>query len=127
MRMGDIAQLLNTTYWAKGRSRQKLLQCMRHSMPYGIFDAKGKQVGFARVITDFATTFYLADVVVREDLRGKGLGRAFMAYVLGDPRFRDTKGVLLTSTAVGFYRHFDFVLCEDRCMLREYDKQRREK
>ena len=121
MRVGDIVRLLNTTYWAKGRSRKEIQKRIQHSLPYGIFNAEGEQVGFARVITDFSTTFYLADVVVREDLRGKGLGRAFMAYVLDDSRFCDAKGVLLTRSAFQFYQHFGFALCEDRCMLREHD------
>jgi len=119
MRARDIARLLDTTYWAKGRSRKDIRKHIRHSLPYGIFTMRGEQVGFARVITDFSTTFYLADVVVREDLRGKGLGRAFMAYVLSDSRFSEAKGVLLTRTAFEFYKHFGFALCENRCMLRE--------
>ena len=119
MRVGDIVQMLGTTYWDKGCSRQDVQKRMRHSLPYGIFNVSGMQVGFARVITDFSTNFYLADVVVREDLRGKGLGKAFMAYVLNDCRFHGVKGILLTRTAFGFYEHFGFALCQDRCMLRE--------
>ena len=122
MRAENIAQLLKPTYWAQGCSREDAQKRLRHSLCYGIFDAGGDQVGFARVITDFAFTFYLADVVIREDLRGKGLGKAFMAYILGDPRFSGAKGVLLTRDAFGFYQRFGFALCENRCMLREKER-----
>lgn len=124
MRKEDIMALLADTYWAKGRGWEQIRKALRHSLPFGIFDPKGKQVGLARVLTDFSTTFYLADVVVKEELRGSGLGTAFMAYVLSDPRFCNTKGMLLTRTAHGFYQRFGFVVEPRRCMLREYDKRK---
>lgn len=124
MRKRDIMDLLKDTYWAKGRPWEQVKKALRHSLPFGIFDARGNQVGLARVLTDFSTTFYLADVVVKEDLRGSGLGKAFMAYILKDPRFCNTKGMLLTRTAHGFYEHFDFAVEPERCMLREYDKRK---
>ena len=124
IRKNELMALLAQTYWAKERPWKLMQKCLRHSLPYGIFDPNGKMVGFARVFTDYTTHFYLADVVVREDLRGSGLGTAFISYVLGDKRFCNTKGVLLTRTAQKFYERFDFVVEPERCMLREYDKRK---
>ncbi len=125
LRKRDIMALLTTTYWANKRPWSQMKKALRHTIPFGVYDAKGRQVGMARVLTDYATTFYLADVVMQEELRGQGIGKAFMAYVLGDPRFANVKGILLTGTAHGFYEKFDFVRSGERCMLREYDKRER--
>ena len=43
-----------------------------HSLPFGIFTDEN-QVGFARVVTDFATFAWIADVFVDEEFRGQGL------------------------------------------------------
>lgn len=123
MRKKDIMTLLADTYWAKGREWKQIGRALRHSLPFGIFDSKGRQVGLARVLTDFSTTFYLADVVVKEELRGSGLGKAFLAYLLKDPRFCHTKGMLLTRDAHGFYGHFGFGVETERFMMREGGKR----
>lgn len=61
-------------------------------------------------------------MVVQRELRGAGLGKAFLQYLLNDPRFRNIKGILLTQDAQGFYEQFGFVRSGERCMLREWDK-----
>lgn len=122
MRKADIMALMASTYWAKHKKWKEIKKSIQHSIPFGIFDKEGRQVGFARVLTDFSTTFYLADVVVQEELRGAGLGKAFLQYLLDDPRFRNVKGILLTRDAQGFYEQFGFVRSGERCMLREWDK-----
>lgn len=124
-RKKEVLALLSRTYWARERPWKQTKIALRNSLCFGVFDAKGKLVGMTRVLTDYATAFYLADVVVQEDLRGKGIGKAFLAYILSDTRFCNTKGILLTGDAQGFYEQFDFVRSGERCMLREYDKRQR--
>lgn len=116
MRMHDIMGLLAETYWASHWERGFVRRAMRKSQPFGVFAPDGRQVGYARVVTDFTTMFYLADVVVAKELRGKGIGQALLRYVLADERFAGAKGLLLTGDAHGFYEHFGFVRVPERCM-----------
>lgn len=74
--VSQLAELLHKTYWAENRPVEAMEQSVRHSLCYGAYDPEdGKLIGFARVITDYATTYYLCDVVVEEAHRGKGSAR----------------------------------------------------
>src|ERR1700690_2305285 len=66
--------LANDSYWAKGIPREVVARSIEHSLCFGVYDGSGAQVGFARVISDFATYAYIADVFVLESHRGRGLG-----------------------------------------------------
>lgn len=118
-RRKGVMPLLAQTYWAKMRKWSTVRRSIRGAIPFGVFDAHGKQVGFARVVTDCSTTYYLADVVIDESLRGKGVGIAFLRYILSDPRFNTRRGMLLTQTAHGFYEHEGFQRFGERLMMRE--------
>lgn len=63
----------------------------------------------ARVVTDFATTFYLADVIIDEKYRGKGIGKKLISTIVSDKRFSSLLGILVTKDAHGLYEHFGFV------------------
>jgi hypothetical protein len=67
--------LSNRSYWAKGRSRETVEKSIAGSLCFGLFDPGNKQVGFARVVTDYAMFAWLLDVFILEDFRGKGLGK----------------------------------------------------
>ena len=69
-----IHRFLAESYWARGIPRAGVDRSIDHSLPFGLFEAN-RQVGFARVITDYATFAYLADVFVLESHRGRGLAR----------------------------------------------------
>ena len=74
MDLDVIHGYLSSSYWAKGRTKETLEKAMENSFNFGLFK-DGKQVGFARVITDLATFSYLADVFVLKEERGLGLGK----------------------------------------------------
>ena len=74
--------LSERSYWAQGVSPEMVDRSLDHSLCFGVYQA-GQQVGFARVVTDFATFAWLADVFVVEDKRGKGIGKKLVAAVLG--------------------------------------------
>jgi predicted GNAT family N-acyltransferase len=118
-RLGAVEKLLKLTYWAKDRDRRTSRISLRHSHPYGVFDPAGKLVGFLRVTSDMATVYYIADVVVAEEERGKGLGLALVRYALTDTRVCRGKGMLLTQTAVGLYAKVGFYQVSDRLMVRD--------
>ena len=58
----DIIRLLKTTYWAAGRSNEQIEKSVLNSSCYGVYlEDERKLVGFGRVISDYATTYYLCD------------------------------------------------------------------
>ena len=64
--------LSNTSYWAQGRPRSMVEKSIQHSLNFGLYDSD-QQVGFARVVTDYATFAWLCDVFVLESHQGLGL------------------------------------------------------
>lgn len=111
----SVHQLLLPTYWGKNRSLETVVKSMENSLCIGVLCGEDL-VGFARIITDFATTFYLCDVVVSQDHRGKGIGKMLVRHVVEDPRFKDLRGILLTHDAHGLYAPFGFETIENRYM-----------
>ena len=81
---------------------------MENSLTFGLF-AGEVQVGFARVVTDYATFAYLADVFVLEDHRGRGLGKWLIEVVLSHPDLRRLRRwMLATGDAHELYRKYGF-------------------
>lgn len=104
-----VTALLRGTYWAGERSAETIRRSMEHSLCFGAFREDGAQVGFARVITDYATSYYLCDVVVDPDCRGAGVGSALLTAVTEHPALRPLRGILATRDAHPFYKKFGFV------------------
>ena len=101
--------LANTSYWATGRSVETVRRSIEHSVAFGIYKGD-EQVGFARVITDYATFAWIADVFVLEQFRGQGLGKWLVAVILEHPRLQGfRRWVLATKDAHELYRPFGFV------------------
>jgi GNAT superfamily N-acetyltransferase len=74
--------LSQDAYWAMGRSRRKQDKAIAHSLNFGAYGSvSGAQVGYARVVTDYATFGWLCDVYVDRSARGMGLGTALVAAV----------------------------------------------
>ena len=100
--------LSGRSYWATGRSVETIRRSIQHSLSFGIYSGR-KQVGFARVITDYATFAWIADVFVLEDYRGKGLSKWLMEVILGHPRLQKfRRWVLATKDAQELYRRYGF-------------------
>ena len=119
MKLEDIQRLLKMTYWADKRSPETVEKSVRNASCYGIFlEDVNKLVGFARVISDYATTFYLADVIIDPEYQRRGLGTALVSYVLSRPVYQGLRGILLTKNAHGLYRKFGFELNTERAMTR---------
>ncbi len=103
-----IHGFLVASYWAEGRSRERVLQSIGHSLPFGLYRHK-EQVGFARVVTDYVVVAFLADVFVLPPHRGNGLGRWLVDVVTTAPELRRIRRWLLgTRDAQGLYRQFRF-------------------
>ena len=103
-----IHRFLVDSYWAQGRSRERVAQSIEHSLPFGLYHRE-EQVGFARVVTDYVVLAFLADVFVLESHRGKGLGRWLVDVVTSLPELRPIRRWLLgTRDAHDLYRQFGF-------------------
>lgn len=117
-KIDEVMALLQLTYWAKDRDRATVKKSLKYSTPFGVFDPAGTLVGFLRITSDRSTMYYLADVVVREDTRGKGLGLALVNYALAHRKVCRGKGLLLTTTAAGLYEKVGFAADRERLMIR---------
>lgn len=99
---------LTRSYWAPGRSRERVALSLARSLPFGLYHGE-RQVGFARVLTDLVTHALLADVFVLEEHRGKGLGTWLVGVVTGHPRLAAIRRFHLgTNDAHALYRKFGF-------------------
>ena len=103
-----IHDFLRSSYWAKGIPRSVVERSLQHSLCFGAFSG-GRQVGFARVISDRATFAYLADVFVVPEQRGRGISKALMRTILAHPELQGLRTLLLaTHDAHGLYAQFGF-------------------
>lgn len=100
--------LANRSYWAKGRSLTTVQRSIENSLNFGIYHER-EQVGFARVLTDYATFAWLADVFILEEHRGRGLAKWLMELIISHPDLQGfRRWVLATKDAHELYRRFGF-------------------
>jgi GNAT superfamily N-acetyltransferase len=112
--------LCEESYWAKGITRETVERSIEHSLPFSAFDNE-QQVGFARVITDYATFAYIADVFVLESHRGRGISKQLMQAITTHPQLQSLRRWhLVTRDAQGLYTQFGFKPLDmpDRHMMR---------
>jgi len=107
----DVAMVhdfLTHSYWAQGIPIETVRRSLQYSLCFGVYK-RSQQVGFARVISDYATFAYVGDVFVLLEFRGQGLGRWLMECIMVHP---DLQGLrrwsLLTRDAHGLYSQFGF-------------------
>lgn len=104
--------LAKHSYWAKNISIERLQRAIDHSICFGVYDGD-QQVGFARVVTDYAVIAYLGDVFIDEGYRGKGLSKQLMDYIVNVPELNGLRRfVLATKDAHGLYSQFGFTPME---------------
>jgi GNAT superfamily N-acetyltransferase len=117
-----VHAFLSRSFWAQGIPREIVARSIEGSLCFGIYEGN-QQIGFARVISDFATYAYLGDVYVLEEYRGQGLSKWLMECIMGHP---DLEGLrrwsLSTRDAHGLYRKFGFELTRyPECMMEILD------
>ena len=88
--------LSEESYWAKGIPLSVMRKAIESSLCFGLF-LSDEQVGFARVVTDYATFGYLCDVFVLESHRGKGLSRVLMEHVMAHPALATLRRIVLVT------------------------------
>ena len=121
----EAVALLKHAYWACRRPQEQIEKSMRNSECYGIrLEGDGRLVGFARVITDYATTWYLCDVIIDPEYRGMGLGKALVSHIASLPEYAGLRGLLLTRDAHGLYAKYGFTPSDGRAMSKAPDASR---
>jgi GNAT superfamily N-acetyltransferase len=96
------------SYWAIGVPKSIVDQSIDNALCFGVY-LHEKQIGFARLITDYATFAYLADVFIDEAHRGKGLSKKLMGFIFGLPALQSLRRIMLgTRDAHSLYHQFGF-------------------
>lgn len=103
-----IYAYLSRVYWANTRSRGAVERSLKNSLCFGLYEG-ARQIGLARVISDYATFAYVCDVYVLGAYQGKGLGTWLMKVVMAHPDLQGLRRWLLaTRDAHGLYRKSGF-------------------
>jgi len=99
---------LTRSYWAEGITRETVERSIASSLCFGVYEGE-KQVGFARVITDYATFAYLADVFIIESHRRRGLSKFLMECIVNHPQLQGLRRWTLgTRDAHELYTKYGF-------------------
>jgi GNAT superfamily N-acetyltransferase len=102
------AFLANDSYWVPGISRSSVEKCIKHSLCFGVY-TDGRQIAFARVVTDYVRYAHLLDVFVLPEFRGRGIGKLLMSNILSHPELRTiARYTLVTQDAHGLYAQCGF-------------------
>ena len=103
-----IHDYLRSSYWAQDIPRTVVERSIRNSLCFGTF-LDGCQTGFARVVTDYATFAYVADVFVVPEHRGREISKLLLRAILEHPELQGLRRFLLaTQDAHGLYAQFGF-------------------
>ena len=99
----------NQSYWAQGRSFETVQRSLENSLNFGLYK-NNQQIGFARVVTDYATFAWIADVFVLPEHRGRGLSKWLMEVILSHSELQGfRRWVLSTKDAHSLYARFGFI------------------
>jgi N-acetylglutamate synthase-like GNAT family acetyltransferase len=114
-----IHRFITGAYWAKGRSKEAVIQSMAHSKNFALLE-EGVQVAFARVVSDCVVFAYIMDVFVVPEKRGMGYGKKIIESVLSDEDLSQVEQwYLKTRDAHELYRRFGFENLADPLMMME--------
>jgi GNAT superfamily N-acetyltransferase len=103
-----VHEFLSRSYWAEGIPKEIVARAIQHSLCFGVYENK-RQIGFARVISDYSSFGYLADVYVLEFYRGRGLAKWLMSCIMAHPELQNfRRWSLITRDAHSLYKQFGF-------------------
>lgn len=123
LNIDTVFGFMQRSYWANKRSKDTIIKSIENSLCYGVYDGD-RQVGFARIVTDWATMYYLCDVYIDEDYRGYGIGKKFIKEIVESNSLRNLFGLLSTMDAHTLYEQIDFVQEHEKVMTRMPDFKR---
>ena len=111
--------LVNDSYWARGRTWETFKKSVDNSLCFGVFEGS-KQIGFARVVTDYAVFAWIMDVFILKEYRHRGFGKILVKAIVDHPDLKNLKRWgLSTNDAHGLYKKFDFRVIREPDMFME--------
>ena len=103
-----VCGFMARSYWAQNRTRPTIERTLRNSLVFGVYE-ESCMVAMARIVSDYATFAWLCDVFVREDYRGRGIGKWLMESILAHPELQGLRRWLLaTRDAHGLYSQYGY-------------------
>ncbi len=103
-----INGFISNSYWAKGRTKETMQTCINNSLNFGVY-FQNMQIGYARVVTDYALFAYILDLFITESYRGKGYSKQLMNYILNHNKLKDIRVWRLATTDAHYlYQKFGF-------------------
>jgi len=114
--------LTNESGWSNGITKKRLKKSISNSLNFGLY-INQKQIGYARVISDFSTIAYLGDIFILKEYRGLGLSRWLMETIMSHEELQGLRRwILLTSTADWLYEKYGFQkLPKPEIYMEKYD------
>jgi len=122
MDIDAVHHYLSHSYWAENVPKVVVTKAIENSLCFGVLlkevSGEENQVGFARLITDYTTFAYLADVYILEEHRGKGLSKQMLKQIIQHPQLQGLRRMMLaTRDAHGLYEQFGFTALTDQKMF----------
>ena len=116
--INKVCELLENSYWASNRKREINIKAIENSICIGIY-LKEEMVGFARLVTDYATMYWLCDVIIDENHRKNGLGKKLIEIISKMNQFEGMFGLLATRDAHGLYEKYGFKKVGEKYMRKD--------
>ena len=113
-----VYELLGNTYWANNRKIETTIKAIENSICIGIY-FKEAMVGFARIVTDYATMYWLCDVIIDENHRKNGLGKKLIETITELKELEGMFGILATRDAHGLYEKYGFKKVGEKYMRKD--------
>jgi predicted GNAT family N-acyltransferase len=116
----EVCDLLGNSYWANNQKKETTTKAIENSICIGIY-LGDKLVGFARIVTDYATVYWLSDVIIDTQHRKNGLGKKLIEIITKMRELDGLFGILATRDAHGLYEKYGFKRVGEKYMRRDSD------
>ncbi|MDB4293193.1 GNAT family N-acetyltransferase [Maribacter sp.] len=120
-----IHEFIRDSYWGQGRTMEQTKKTIENSFCFGMYSKSRNQIGFARVVTDYAFFGYFMDVIIAPEYQGKGLGKVLVDTMLANETIQILQTVALkTKDAHELYEKFGFKKIVDSPLWMSIDRQK---
>ena len=113
-----VLKLLGETSWAKNRKKEVTLKSLKNSICIGVYKDI-ELIGFARIVTDYATMYWLADMIIEKNHRKKGLGKKLVEIIINLKELEGMFGILSTLDTHGLYEKYGFQIINNKIMWKD--------
>lgn len=120
-----IHDFISISYWVDGRTMEKVRSTIENSLCFGIYMKEGRQIGFARVVTDYTFFGYIMDFIVFKEYQGNGYGKILMDFIMEHEVIKNLRTISLkTKDAHELYKRYGFKSIGDSPLWMAVDKQK---